>query len=505
MDYSATFARHFARLVSLLMHEGENVDEQKVSLRALATVSRDGPVSIVARVVDLLANDSPVPGALTGVRAVAEQMAAHSILEVRIDTGTSAADLLGLARLIGAEAKRGDGGFWATRRLASLRTTQIEFVTRESGSVGATAAASGLAVEAATDTRVAESPRVARDETTAPARITAPDVSKLTPEELFARLDAVTTAEVSTTVLDDVVTLAEHAVRAGKTPIVGELLCGVVSREAMQPEDDVKRAYALAMRRLSKAPYLRAVAMLITRKPERVQQYRDVLARAGEEGAMAVVEQIVQAQTGQDLKTLVDMLRQLNDAVAALKRMLGDSRWFVVRNAAELLGELATPSAEAALVGLLRHGDDRVRRAATKSLLRIGTPNALKGIHAAVKDSSPEVRMQATAAISTKKDGKTAGTLIKAIEEERDPDVQFAIIAALGRVATSDAVQKLAKLAEPESRFFRKRANHIRLAAVQALGEARTPAALTALRALLNDKDREVRDMVTRALAYAGR
>src|SRR5258708_7462129 len=35
MDYSTTFARHFSRLVSLLIHDVGNTDEQKMALRAL--------------------------------------------------------------------------------------------------------------------------------------------------------------------------------------------------------------------------------------------------------------------------------------------------------------------------------------------------------------------------------------------------------------------------------------------------------------------------------------
>src|SRR6185503_15869213 len=166
--------------------------------------------------------------------------------------------------------------------------------------------------------------------------------------------------------------------------------------------------------------------------------------------------------------------------------------------------EMVATEAQDALVATLRHGDDRVRRAATNALLKLGTPDAMKGIYEAVNDKSPEVRIQATAAIATKRDVKTSHTLIRAIEDEHDPDVQLAMIAALGTIATSDAVQKLVKMAEPEGRLFRKKTVAFRVAAVQALGEARTPAALAALRDLSGDKEREVRDAVARALAHSG-
>src|SRR5438105_4655853 len=129
MDYSATFARHFARLVSLLLHEIGNVDEQKVSLRALVTVNKNGVVTLVAHDWQLLCNDQPVPGALTGVQDVASQMAAHSLLRLEFGAGSAAADLLGAARILAAEASPGDNGVQVTQRLAALGATTIQFTT----------------------------------------------------------------------------------------------------------------------------------------------------------------------------------------------------------------------------------------------------------------------------------------------------------------------------------------------------------------------------------------
>jgi HEAT repeat protein len=244
---------------------------------------------------------------------------------------------------------------------------------------------------------------------------------------------------------------------------------------------------------------------MIPKKPERRQHYYEVLARTGDDGADALIEQITQAPTANDRRLLMEVLTVLDDAVPALSRMLGDSRWFVVRNAADLLGEMVATQAEASLIALLRHADDRVRRSATNALMKLGTTDALRAIYDAVNDSSPEVRMQVAAAIANRKDSKTSNTLIRAIDDESDVEVQLAMIAALGRVATPDAVHKLVRMAEPEGRLFRKKGTNLRVAATQALGEARTPAAITALRELLEDKDRDVRETATRALAHSGR
>jgi HEAT repeat protein/PBS lyase HEAT-like repeat-containing protein len=510
MDYSATFARHFARLVSLLMHDVGNVDEQKVSLRALVTVSKSDPITMVARDWQLVVNDQPVPGALTGVQDVAGQMGAHSILSVRIAEGASAADLLGLARIIAAGARAGDGGALAKRKLAGLAAKGILLQTAEPEPAPTVAEAPTLIVAAESPSARPENAPASRPVHEGPtiiSQLAGADVTKLTPEQLFAMLDSTRSADDCTKVLDDLVLLAENCVRVGKPGAVGDIFYGIVSRDAgVSPSDaEIKRAYVMAIRRMAKPALLRGVATLIPKKPERRQHYYEVLERTGEDGADAVIEQISQAPTNEDRRTLFEVLQELQSAVPALKRMLGDSRWFVVRNAADLLGEMAATQAESELVALLRHSDDRVRRSATNALLRLGTPEALKGIYEAVNDKSPEVRMHAAVAIATRKDGRTSGTLIRAIEDEQDGDVQLAMIAALGKVGTPDAVQKLVKMAEAEGRLFKKKTPALRVAAVQALGEAKTPAALNALKELTGDKDRDVRDTATRALAHASR
>jgi len=501
MDYSATFARHFARLVSLLMHEMGNVDEQKVSLRALVTVSKNGPVSLLAHDWQLLCDDKPVPGALTGVQDVASQMAAHSLWKLEFGAGSGAADLLGVARIIAAVASPGDNGTQVTQRFAALGAPTIQFTTI----APVVAAVAADAAPNAAPTANGGGSQAARDAAALMSQLAAPDVSKMVPEHLLTALDTAKTAEQCTSLLDDLVLVAEHSVRVGKGASVADIFHGIVARDAKLLEGDVKRAYVLAIRRMSKPALLRAVASIIPKKPEQKQYCYEVLDRTGEDGADALIEQITQAPTNEDRKALFEVLRELNDAVPALTRMLGDSRWFVVRNAADLLGEMVATQAEGPLVALLRHSDDRVRRSATNALLRLGTPAAMKGIYDAVSDSSPEVRMQATAAISTRKDSKTSTTLIRAIEEEQDDDVQVAMIAALGKIATPDAVQKLVKMAGAEGRLFRKKSTGFRVAAVQALGEAKTPVALAALKDLVADKDRDVRETAARALAHASR
>lgn len=545
MDQSSTFARHFSRLVWLLMNESGSVDEQKMALRALVQVSKVGAVDLAIEDQELWAGDTVVPGALTGVRDLVNQLDAHSVRSLRVDEGTGPADLLGLARIVAARAVGNDGGANMAQRLEALSTSGIAFVaipaserraleavtaplesptaTTKPAEPASPAEPPAPSVEAApTATPPAASPPAATPPAVAAsaakkmseaseallAQLAGRAVTTLSPEELLAGLDKTAAANdvvPTSKILDDLVTLAEHSARTGKPKLVAEILHGAVVRHAKMKDGDIRSIFGATIRRLSKPALLRAVAGLINKAPEQRQLVYEVLQAMGEAGGEAVIEQVGQARSAEERKGLVEVLVELTDAVPALVRMLGDSRWFVVRNAADLLGEMVATRAEDALVGLLRHADDRVRRSATNALLKLGTPDAVKGVYDAVNDDSPEVRMQVAAAISTRKDTKTSATLIRAIEGEDDSDVQLAMIAALGKVATPDAVQKLVKLAEAEGRLFKKKDSALRVAAVLALGEAKSPAALNALKELVGDKDRDVRDTATRALAQMGR
>ena len=117
MDQSVTFARHFSRLVWLLLHEPKGVDEQKAALLALVTISKEGAVTLGTREMRLLANDTLVPEALSGVPDLAAQLIGHSVQALQVERAAAAADLLGVARILAAEpAPGGDGQAIASRR-----------------------------------------------------------------------------------------------------------------------------------------------------------------------------------------------------------------------------------------------------------------------------------------------------------------------------------------------------------------------------------------------------
>jgi HEAT repeat protein len=302
-------------------------------------------------------------------------------------------------------------------------------------------------------------------------------------------------------VLDDLVVLAEAAAKERKSGIVSDVMSRMLRREAAVADPEGKRIIAMSLRRLSKAEPLRCVASQLAVHPARRDEYVAILARAGEDGADAIIGQIGAVAHQRDRHVYFAALVQLKAGVPSLLHMLTDPQWFVVRNAAEMLGEMQVREAEKPLTDLLKHDDDRVRRAVTGALMRLGTVRAMQAIQAGLADSAPDMRAEAAAALVTRKDGRSTATLLQALDGERDEQVQAAFLLALGKLATAEAVQRLIKGAEVERGLFKRKTTAYRVASVHGLSEARTLEATEAIRALQSDKDAGVREAARQAMS----
>ena len=127
MEIQLTFARHYARLVWLLLYDAESYDAQIASLSALVSASRAGAVTIQARDWRLSVNDEFVPDRYTGAQDLVAQLIGHSILEFTVVQDAAPTDILLFARILASEPVPGDGGKNVLERLRALdpRTVHI--------------------------------------------------------------------------------------------------------------------------------------------------------------------------------------------------------------------------------------------------------------------------------------------------------------------------------------------------------------------------------------------
>ena len=515
MDHSITFARHFARLVWLLIHEPTSIEEQKASLRALVLVSRDGAVTLSVGGESLLANDQPIAPVVSGARDTAARLETHGAGAISVAIAAQAADMLAAARLLAGPEEEEP----IAERLLQAGAVTVHFVMAR----GTPALSLFDDLELVLDAQVPIEPTLVSPPTLAPAPRAA-DPRRDTPAygagnsmfDQFAAVRpqgghaallqelAVTPDHLLGAVVERVAQAAEQAHRDGDGRAALDILLALTEREA-RLGDVSRREVALAMRRVVTSHGLRLIAALVPRRVVPRERVERALGRAPEESADVVIELLTQAQTATDRRAYFDLLLALKAGVPTLLHMLGDQRWYVVRNAVDLLGELGVAEAEGQVTRLLQHEDERVRQSATMALLRMNTPAGRAAVLAAVQSESRETRQQAVIALGARRDASTASMLLRALDREDDEAVQRSIYAALGKVASDDAVARLIAAAEPAGGLFRRKSATLRAAAVLALGEAKTRRAVDALHRLADDREKEVRDAVLRALANARR
>jgi HEAT repeat protein len=193
-------------------------------------------------------------------------------------------------------------------------------------------------------------------------------------------------------------------------------------------------------------------------------------------------------------------LTQMSEGSEAIVGHLGHSQWYVVRNAADLCGEMRIAEAVPELTKQARHPDERVRKSIAEALGKISTTAAVEPLRQLLSDTSEVVRLQAVAHLS----GRGARSLTPAIgellEAEPNVEVQYEALRALGRIGTPDAILLLREATSPGGKVLGRRSVQFRLNAIRALGTV-GPSAQDALMALSKDESPEVRAAAAEALA----
>jgi HEAT repeat protein len=264
------------------------------------------------------------------------------------------------------------------------------------------------------------------------------------------------------------------------------------------------------MRRLLHRQSLKLLATRVPHTPERTITL-ELMARAGDAAVEVLVQELMSSEDSQARRAYFDSIVALDLNATLLFDLVRDSRWFVVRNAVALLGEMGVEQADVAMLPLLTHDDDRIRIAAARALMRLGTSKAMHGLHGVIEDKHPEVRRIAAAAYGLPGMGgggvrPPAARLAAALDKERDEDVALEMLASLGKLGSADAIQRLLRIAQPAvaAEPGERQTNRdawIRIAALEALVRARGYAVMGSIESLASDADPEVAAAVVRLRA----
>lgn len=320
---------------------------------------------------------------------------------------------------------------------------------------------------------------------------------------MLSRLASARTDDAATGAVRAMREVLDEAQRRGDARAVEHVALGVMRQMHAVGEQAGRLALEGAVRLLLRAPLLDLLSKQLPFSHDRTLLIQ-LFARAGDTGVATLVSRLLTTEDALSRRAYFDSIVAMDVGSVQLFDALQDGRWFVVRNAAALLGEMGVEHADENLIPLLQHADERIRIAVARALMRLRTVKAMQALHAVIDDRQPEVRRLAAAAFGLT--GANAGSGVRppaarlsaALERETDEDVALEMLAALGRLGSADAVQRLLRIALPSSPDATRsvgtdgRDSWLRVAALEALVRARGAQMRPVIDALLTDADSEV-------------
>jgi HEAT repeat protein len=307
---------------------------------------------------------------------------------------------------------------------------------------------------------------------------------------------------------------AEGQGRADAVEEVRSAYAAAKRAQSIEPQADAVAALARVGRIRPEALWLArelvgpVVAASLVRKalygpPESRDDRVALLGALGEEGVRAVADVLHGADDRRERSALVVMLSEVApSAPSVIDEMIDDGRWFVVRNAVHVLGEVGDPAALEHLTGTIAHEDARVRRESILSLQKIGSEDAAPLVLARLEDEDAAVRASAARAVGALGIDRGLRSLVALLEEKDEEEVITAACRALGAIGDPAAVPVLEKKAK--GGFLSKPSPEIRIAAYHGLAAIGTPHATRLLDEAESDRDADVRSAVKAARRRRG-
>ncbi|MEQ1690871.1 MAG: HEAT repeat domain-containing protein [Gemmatimonas sp.] len=319
----------------------------------------------------------------------------------------------------------------------------------------------------------------------------------------LAKLAAARTDDAATSAVAALREVLDDAQRQGDAPAIEGIARACLTQLQAVGESGGRLAVEGAIRHLLSAPFLDLLAGQLPYSTDRALLLQ-LFARAGDAGVGILVQHLLSTDDALSRRAYFDGIVAMDVGAAELFTALHDSRWFVVRNAAALLGEMGVEQADDSLIPLLKHADERIRIAASRALMRLRTVKALQALQSVIDDPNAEVRRLSAAAFGLSGASGGAGVrppaarLSAALEHEFDEDVALEMLAALGKLGSADAVQRLLRIALPATTDLtgaavgEARESWIRIAALEALIRARGNQMQPVIDSLKHDADAEV-------------
>jgi HEAT repeat protein len=483
MTAPSTIVAALARMLDLLQSEPDDRERLKAAFRDLYAAVEPAGATIAVDVKGMLVDGMPLPHGLPGGGEVRMRFHAHGVGSVRVPAAVKPADLLAVVRLLAIEPV----GHGSVESFVERLPVEAALAIQVDGPRALPTAGDVRTLDNLSTPIGGAQAGAARPAAPAPA---APAAPPSPPRR----------AETEQDPLRDVEVQADLAYRREEWDELLSLATKLLQAEAGENDESRRRRYSVTLRRILPKSALQHIARAALVEGRRADATA-VLKRMDADAVEALLELLTAAPTLAERRGYFGILTKMDSGTDRIVTRLHHPDWFVVRNVAELCGELRLAGAVRPLTDQVTHRDERVRRAVAGALGKIGSPEVLAPLRQLVNDVEPVVRLQAVQGIESPWGRGLAMSLAVRLSDESNADVLRELHRALGRLGTPDAVQALRAGAAPGKGLLNRKPVAVRLAAIEGLGLAGGPVAAGALQELLADDDESVREAAARALS----
>lgn len=217
------------------------------------------------------------------------------------------------------------------------------------------------------------------------------------------------------------------------------------------------------------------LGILESRDSSQHEAASSAVAQLGENAAARIIKRLCVTESLYARKALSTALKQIgHPSVGPLTAMLGDTRWYVVRNMVSILGDIGIQASIHQLSSTLQHHDIRVRKETVRSLVKIGGKNSELALVALLQSRDHTMVHRAIAALRTLKSRIAVKPLME-IVAARDPflrnlSLKKEAIHAIGQIGDRRATPHLVGLIATTKIFSRKGWEELKCEAALALG-----------------------------------
>ena len=481
---------NFSCLLHLARHHPDAEEEIREAARVFVCALAEQPTTVEATLGWLSINGKRMPASAPGAEEANNQLLAHGVGRLELPAGLDVDDVVLLSRTLAAYP-----GLYASwqeliaslgptaERVALTHVATATPVVRHNDQDGGPALSSRRAGSLRDDSGLIF-PALAVTDFLNPSRVEPARPVGPEPED--------------PKVLQTLIHRGRSADEAGDYVALLETASDFLRAADNASSEAATKMYRVELKRILSRSQLVQFAKLVTVANHRDRAV-DVLRQLGSDATEVLMELLVEADTLSERRGYYSALTRMPDGTAVIIHHPEHPTWYVVRNAAELCGDMSLAAAVPALARQVTHADERVRKSVAVALNRIGTKEALEPLNRLLKDPSPAIRVQVLGNLDGAKTRALAMPLAALLETEEHPDVLREILRALGRIGTPDALLALRRVAQGELRRLGKRP---RTQAIEGLAIAGA-AATQILRIFAQDSDPDISGAATRALEGA--